>query len=113
MYFTYFEGLGGYRNTAVFGRSESFHIIWGVSAPSLHRESTDSLHHTQKASPGGDTVGNSSEDCCWENIIGQELFKLNLTHLMADLCTMAVDMGRWALPRIPVLNKLERWVHIT
>ena len=65
----------------------------------------------QKSSPGGEAAGgDGSGGCCWENIIGQELFKLNLTHMMADLATMGVDMCRWILPRIPKINKLEKWV---
>ena len=48
MYFTYFESFILYRNTrrhlkrlitAAFGRSEQFHNVRAVSAPSLHRES--------------------------------------------------------------------------
>ena len=44
MYFTYFKGLSGYKSTrlGVLGRFvwKSGHVMW---APSLHRESTDSL----------------------------------------------------------------------
>ena len=50
--------------------------------------------------------------CCWETIIGQELFKLTLTHLMADLASIAVDGARWLLPRIRGLQRLEKWVGI-
>lgn len=48
--------------------------------------------------------------CCWETIIGQELFKLTLTHFMADLASIAVDGARWLLPRIRGLQWLEKWV---
>ena len=70
-----------------------------------------SLSSLQKRSPGGEIAEDSSGSCCWENIIGQELFKLNLTHMLADLATMAVDICRWLLPQIPKLNKLKKWVY--
>ena len=66
----------------------------------------------QKSSPGGESMAaDDHSSCCWENIIGQELFKLNLTHMMADMATMGLDMSRWILPRLPMMKKTEKWVH--
>lgn len=64
-----------------------------------------------KSSPGGESMAaDDHSSCCWENIIGQELFKLNLTHMMADMATMGLDMSRWILPRLPMMKKTEKWV---
>ena len=68
---------------------------------------------TQKRSPGGESAGDHSGGCCWENIVGQELFKLNLTHMMADMATMGLDITRWLLPKIPKISRLEKWVTYT
>ena len=66
----------------------------------------------QKSSPGGESVAMTDDhsSCCWENIIGQELFKLNLTHMMADMATMGLDMARWILPQLPKMGRMEKWV---
>ena len=50
--------------------------------------------------------------CCWENVIGQELFKLTVVRLLVDVFTNVVDGVRWAANRNLGLAKykLTAWV---
>ena len=60
----------------------------------------------------GRDSGDSEELCCWETVAGQELYKLTLTHLLADVAKIAlVDVLRWALGRLKCWGKLQSLVH--
>lgn len=52
---------------------------------------------------------NQAIHCCWETTIGQELYKLTFTHLLADWANIALlDGGRWALSRL-TCQCCSRW----
>lgn len=60
----------------------------------------------------GRDSGDSEELCCWETVAGQELYKLTLTHLLADVAKIVlVDALRWALGRLKCWGKLQSLVH--
>ena len=53
--------------------------------------------------------------CCWETTIGQELYKLTFTHLLADLASIALlDAGRWVVSKLTCCSKFNvfynKWV---
>lgn len=55
--------------------------------------------------------GEGEELCCWETVAGQELYKLTLTHLLADVFKIVlVDALRWALSRCKCWGKLQSLV---
>ena len=55
--------------------------------------------------------GEGEELCCWETVAGQELYKLTLTHLLADVAKIVlVDALRWALSRCKCWGKLQSLV---
>ena len=60
----------------------------------------------------GRDSGEGEELCCWETVAGQELYKLTLTHLLADVAKIVlVDALRWALGRFKCWGKLQSLVH--
>lgn len=49
--------------------------------------------------------------CCWETVIGQELYKLSLTHLLADMAGVAlVDGCRWLIGKFKPCERAYKWV---
>jgi hypothetical protein len=49
--------------------------------------------------------------CCWETVIGQELFKLTLTHFFAELVNIALsDFFRWGLVQSRLWPRLTKWI---
>ena len=58
------------------------------------------------------SVKNSEDEttCCWETNIGQELYKLTLTHLLADLSNIVlVDGGRWVVSKMNCCRYCRRF----
>ena len=64
------------------------------------------------ACPQKSSAGDKGEDsCCWETIIGQELYKLSLTHLLADVASIVlVDGVRWFITKLRCCGKIRTWV---
>lgn len=56
-------------------------------------------------------TNNDPPYCCWETTIGQELFKLTITHFLAELFNIAAtDIGRWAIVHSKFSPKFNRLV---
>ena len=60
------------------------------------------------SSQGG---GGGDEICCWETTIGQELFKLSITHFLAELLKIFFnDVIRWAIVQSKFSPRFDKLV---
>ena len=51
--------------------------------------------------------------CCWETVIGQELFKLSITHFLAEIFSiLANDVLRWTIMRSKLSSKFDKLVSV-
>ena len=63
---------------------------------------------TQNLRAGG---GSGGDVCCWETVIGQELYKLTITYFAAELLSIAfADALRWAVVQGRLCPRLAKMV---
>lgn len=98
--------------------------VSGVTSP-MHKHTSTSHPNTCTSTSSHPHTGNpplplhipppqkteSARQCCWETTIGQELYKLTITHFIADVASILLLEGlRWLLSRVHYCSKKMPWV---